>query len=128
MGAAPCASWGRGRHLEDKDFGLWEMRGEPQFFTHSRVMMWAAFDCGVRAVRQHGLPGPVERWEFLREKLATEILDLGFDRDLNSFTQTYGGQQTDAALLALPQVGFLAYDDKRMLGMRAPAAGVRPKS
>jgi GH15 family glucan-1,4-alpha-glucosidase len=104
------------KHLEDKDFGLWEMRGEPQFFTHSRVMMWAAFDSGVRAVRNHGLPGPVERWEHLRDKLATEILDLGFDRDLNSFTQTYGGQQTDAALLALPQVGFLAYDDERMLG------------
>jgi GH15 family glucan-1,4-alpha-glucosidase len=104
------------KHLEDKDFGLWEMRGEPQFFTHSRVMMWAAFDSGVRAVRNHGLPGPVERWEHLRDKLATEILDLGFDRNLNSFTQTYGGQQTDAALLALPQVGFLAYDDERMLG------------
>ncbi|MGX9900982.1 glycoside hydrolase family 15 protein [Arthrobacter sp. SA17] len=104
------------KHLEDKDFGLWEMRGEPQYFTHSRVMMWAAFDSGVRAVRNHGLPGPVERWEQLRDKLADEILDLGFNRDLNSFTQTYGGQQTDAALLALPQVGFLAYDDERMLG------------
>jgi GH15 family glucan-1,4-alpha-glucosidase len=47
--------------------------------------------------------------------LAAEVVDLGFNRDLNSFTQTYGGQQTDAALLALPQVGFLAYDDERML-------------
>jgi GH15 family glucan-1,4-alpha-glucosidase len=103
-------------HLEDKDFGLWEMRGDAQYFTHSRVMMWAAFDSGVRAVRDHGLPGPAEHWEQLREGLATEIMDLGFNRDLNSFTQTYGGRQTDAALLALPQVGFLAYDDERMLG------------
>ncbi|PVZ58424.1 glycoside hydrolase family 15 protein [Arthrobacter sp. H-02-3] len=102
-------------HLEDKDFGLWEVRGDAQYFTHSRVMMWAAFDSGVRAVRDHGLPGPVEQWERLRENLAAEVVDLGFNRDLNSFTQTYGGQQTDAALLALPQVGFLAYDDERML-------------
>ena len=103
-------------HLQDKDFGLWEMRGDAQYFTHSRVMMWAAFDSGVRAVRDHGLPGPLQHWERLRDRLAAEIMDLGFNRDLNSFTQTYGGQQTDAALLALPQVGFLAYDDERMLG------------
>ena len=103
-------------HLEDKDFGLWEMRGDAQHFTHSRVMMWAAFDSGVRAVRDHGLPGPFQLWERLRDRVAAEIMDLGFNRDLNSFTQTYGGQQTDAALLALPQVGFLAYDDERMLG------------
>lgn len=103
-------------HLDDKDFGLWEMRGSAQYFTHSRVMMWAAFDCGVRAVRDHGLPGPLEHWQELREQLRTEILNKGFNRDLRSFTQTYGGRQTDAALLALPQVGFLAYSDQRMLG------------
>jgi GH15 family glucan-1,4-alpha-glucosidase len=103
-------------HFDDKDFGLWEMRGTAQYFTHSRVMMWAAFDCGVRAVRDHGLPGPLERWDRLRELLRTEIMDRGFNRELNSFTQTYGGRQTDAALLALPQVGFLAYSDERMLG------------
>jgi GH15 family glucan-1,4-alpha-glucosidase len=104
------------KHFEDKDLGLWEMRGDPQHFTHSRVMMWAAYDSGVRGVRDHGLPGPIEHWERLRDRLASEIMDLGFNRELNSFTQTYGGQQTDAALLALPQVGFLAYNDDRMLG------------
>ncbi|KRE59381.1 glycoside hydrolase family 15 [Arthrobacter sp. Soil736] len=103
-------------HLEDRDFGLWEMRGSAQYFTHSRAMMWAAFDCGVRAVRDHGLPGPLEHWQELRERLRAEILNKGFNCDLGSFTQTYGGRQVDAALLALPQVGFLAYSDQRMLG------------
>lgn len=104
------------KHIEDKDFGLWEMRGEAQYFTHSRVMMWAAFDCGIRAVRQHGLPGDSGLWERLRERLRTEIMASGFNVELNSFTQTYGAQQTDAALLVLPQVGFIAHDDERMLG------------
>ncbi len=103
-------------HLNDKDFGLWEMRGKARYFTHSRVMMWAAFDCGVRAVRDHGLAGPLEHWRELRGLLRREILNKGFNRDLRSFTQTYGGRQADAALLALPQVGFLAYSDQRMLG------------
>jgi GH15 family glucan-1,4-alpha-glucosidase len=104
------------KHFDDKDFGLWEMRGSAQYFTHSRVMMWAAFDCGVRAVRDHGRPGPGEHWEELRRRLRAEIMERGFNVELNSFTQTYGGNQTDAALLALPQVGFLAYDDEHMLG------------
>ncbi|MEV8149767.1 glycoside hydrolase family 15 protein [Arthrobacter sp. NPDC080073] len=104
------------KHFDDKDFGLWEMRGRAQYFTHSRVMMWAAFDCGVRAVRDHGLQGPLEHWKELRERLRTEIMEQGFNRELNSFTQTYGGTEVDAALLALPQVGFLAYADERMLG------------
>ncbi|MFJ4030320.1 glycoside hydrolase family 15 protein [Paenarthrobacter sp. NPDC089989] len=104
------------KHLDDRDYGLWEIRGEPRFFTHSRVMMWAAFDCGIRAVRDHGLEGPAEHWEHLREKLREEIMDRAFNPGLNSFTQTYGGTQTDAALLVMPQVGFLPYGHERMLG------------
>jgi GH15 family glucan-1,4-alpha-glucosidase len=103
------------KHFNDKDFGLWEMRGEAQYFTHSRVMMWAAFDCGVRAVRSHGLSGPASRWAELRDQLRAEILNQGFNRELHTFTQTYGSRQVDASLLALPQVGFLPYDDARML-------------
>jgi len=103
-------------HFDNMDYGLWEMRGDAQYFTHSRVMMWAAFDCGVRGVRMHGLPGDVERWEQLREELRMEIMSNGFNPRIKSFTQTYGGEQTDAALLVIPQVGFLAYNDEHMLG------------
>lgn len=102
------------KHFSDRDFGLWEMRGSARYFTHSRVMMWAAFDCGVRAVRDHGLPGPVARWEEIRKRLRMEILDRGFNEELKSFTQSYDGRHVDAALLALPQVGFIAYSDPRM--------------
>ncbi len=104
------------RNLDRKDHGIWEMRGELQNFTHSRVMMWAAFDCGVRAVRDHGLKGPAERWEELREQLRREIMEQGFNAELNTFTQTYGGSTTDASLLVIPQVGFVGYNSPEMLG------------
>lgn len=104
------------KHLAAKDHGIWEMRGELLHFTHSRVMMWAAFDCGARAVRDHGLEGPVERWESLRDQLHAEIMEHGFNKELNTFTQTYGGTTTDASLLVLPQVGFVAYSSPEMLG------------
>lgn len=104
------------KHFDDKDFGLWEMRGEAQYFTHSRVMMWAAFNSGIRAVQIHGLPGDAKKWETLRGRLREEIMREGFNQSIDSFTQTYGGRQTDAALLVMPQVGFLPYNDKHMLG------------
>lgn len=104
------------RHFDDKDQGLWEMRGDPHYFTHSRVMMWAAFDCGVKAVQTYGLPGPVERWTELRDQLKAEVLAQGFNQEMGSFTQTYGGTTTDASLLVLPHVGFIEYDDPQMLG------------
>jgi GH15 family glucan-1,4-alpha-glucosidase len=104
------------KHLAAKDHGIWEMRGELLHFTHSRVMMWAAFDCGARAVRDHGLEGPVERWETLRDQLKAEIMEHGFNKELNTFTQTYGGTTTDASLLVLPQVGFVGYSSPEMLG------------
>ncbi len=104
------------KHLEEPDRGIWEMRGTPQHFTHSRVMMWAAFDRAAKAARIHGLDGPVEVWEGLRDGLREEVMERGWDPELNSFTQFYGSGTVDASLLQLPQVGFLAYDDELMEG------------
>ncbi len=103
--------------LDRQDHGIWEMRGETAFFTHGRAMMWAAFDRGVRAVEKHGLEdGMVERWRELRDQLRDEVLEKGFDKELNSFVQYYGGTEVDASLLQIAQVGLVDYDDPRMLG------------
>ena len=61
-------------HWEEPDNGLWEIRGPLQKFTHSRVMVWAAFDRAIRAVEEHGLHGPVERWRELREAVREEVM------------------------------------------------------
>jgi GH15 family glucan-1,4-alpha-glucosidase len=108
------------RHIEANwerpDNGIWEIRGEERSFTHSRVMLWAALGCGIRGVLDHGLAGPVDRWIALREKIAAEIEARGFDRERNTYTQFYGGTSVDASLLQLAHVGYVAYDDPRMLG------------
>jgi GH15 family glucan-1,4-alpha-glucosidase len=103
-------------HWDLADRGIWEIRGEPRAFTHSRVMMWAALDRAVRAVREHGLDGPVERWEALRDRIRDEIEAKGFNASRNSYVQSYGSTAVDASLLHLPQVGYCEPDDPRMLG------------
>ena len=102
--------------ISQPDRSMWEIKGEPQIFTHSQVMLWAAFDAGVAAVESHGLEGNAQLWAACRDEVAEEIITRGFNVELNSFVQTYDGHEVDAALLQLPQVGFIAADDPRMVG------------
>ncbi|WP_179871968.1 glycoside hydrolase family 15 protein [Microcella indica] len=104
------------QNLDREDNGIWEIRGPHQRFTHSRAMIWAAFDRGIAAVRTHGLRGPVERWELVRAQLGDEIERLGFNAERGHYVQHYATTEVDASLLQLAQIGYVAYDDPRMLG------------
>lgn len=106
-------------NLDRKEHGIWEMRGDLHYFTHSRVMIWAAFDRAIKAVEDHGFDGPVDHWKALRARLADEIEEKGWNHEINSYTQTYGSTEVDASLLQLPQVGYLDYNDPRMLSTMA---------
>jgi len=107
-------------HLETTwqvhDHGIWEMRGPPREFTHSRMMCWVAFDRAVKSAEQFGLPGPVDRWRRVREAIHADVLKHGFNEKRNTFTQYYGGHTLDASLLVMPQVGFLPPNDPRLIG------------
>ncbi|WP_158863509.1 glycoside hydrolase family 15 protein [Leifsonia sp. AG29] len=107
-------------YLEDNwrmpDHGIWEIRGEPQHFTHSRGLVWAAFDCAVRAVEDYGLDGPVDRWRRERDAVRAEIEANGWDAERQTYVQYYGSSEVDASLLQLAQVGFVSPEDPRMLG------------
>jgi GH15 family glucan-1,4-alpha-glucosidase len=105
-----CETW------QEPDHGLWEIRGERRHSTHSRVMVWAAFDRAVRAVEEDGLEGPVERWREGRDAVCEAILTDGYDGRRNTFTQHDQTDEVDASLLVLPLVGFIKGDDPRMLG------------
>lgn len=100
--------------MDRPDNGIWEIRGEPQMFTHSRVMMWAAFDRGVRGVEEGGLDGDVDLWRRMRAQMRAEIDEKGVD-PAGHFVQHYGSDDVDASLLVLPRVGYCAPDDPRML-------------
>jgi GH15 family glucan-1,4-alpha-glucosidase len=104
------------KNWQEPDNGLWEIRGPQRHFTHSRAMVWAAFDRAVTAVEQHGLKGPVDRWREIRDAVREEVLTRGFNADANTFTQHYDTNEVDASLLVLPQIGFVEGDDPRMLG------------
>ncbi|MEV5410628.1 glycoside hydrolase family 15 protein [Thermopolyspora sp. NPDC052614] len=98
------------------DEGLWEVRGPRRHFVHSKLMAWVALDRGVRQVERFGRNGPAARWSELRDRVHAEICAKGYDPARNTFTQSYGSRELDAALLLIPQTGFLPPDDPRVIG------------
>ncbi|MFN8661276.1 MAG: glycoside hydrolase family 15 protein [Thermomicrobiales bacterium] len=117
------SNWALLRHLltwledgwREKDAGIWEVRGEPRHFTHSKVMAWVAFDRGVRMCEEFGLEGPVARWRAIRDEIHAEVLERAWSPRLEAFTQSYGVDELDASVLQMPIVGFLDARDPRFI-------------
>jgi GH15 family glucan-1,4-alpha-glucosidase len=101
------------------DEGIWEVRGPRRHFTHSKVMAWLAVDRMIQTVETFGGEGPVERWQALRTAIHEDVCRRGFDPELNSFVQYYGGKELDASLLMIAMVGFLPPEDPRVRGTLA---------
>ncbi|MFJ4815083.1 glycoside hydrolase family 15 protein [Streptomyces sp. NPDC088801] len=99
------------------DEGLWEVRGGRRQFVHSKVMVWVAADRAVRTLERHPeLDGDLDGWRALRDEVHQEVCEKGYDPERNTFTQSYGSRELDAALLLIPRVGFLPPDDPRVIG------------
>ena len=79
-------------------------------------MCWVAFDRAIKGIDQIGLEGPRAHWEKVRAKIAAEVLEKAYDRERNTFVQSYGARDLDASLLLIPLLGFLPPDDPRVLG------------
>jgi len=107
-------------HLEriwrEPDRGIWEIRGAPRHFTHSKVMAWVAVDRVIRSAEQFRLKGPLRRWRMLRRRIHQDVCRRGFNRKVGAFVRSYDSRDLDASILLLPLVGFLPMSDRRVRG------------
>ena len=100
-------------HRNDPDQGIWEIRGDPQQFTASKVLCWVAADRGINLARERGDTARAERWQKAADEMKADILDKGVD-DRDRFRQHYANDELDASLLLIPILGFLPPDDARV--------------
>ena len=104
-------------HVWDQpDDGIWETRGGRKHFTHSKVMAWVALDRAIKHYEQYDGGGDIKRWKKNRDLIHKEVCEKGFNKRLNSFTQSYGSKELDASCLRIGLVGFLPMDDPRIIG------------
>jgi GH15 family glucan-1,4-alpha-glucosidase len=132
-GLAPSpAGWSLERALlghlaavwDQPDHGIWEVRGGPRHFTHSKVMAWVAFDRAVKSVETFKLEGAYEDWRKLAARIHADVCRNAWRDDLGSFVQSYGSDELDASLLLIPLVGFLPPEDPRV---RATVAAIEQR-
>ncbi|HTW13229.1 MAG TPA: glycoside hydrolase family 15 protein [Solirubrobacteraceae bacterium] len=100
---------------DQPDCGIWEWRGDPRHFVHSKACCWAAVDRGLRLAEEGSRRAPVRRWRRAREQIREAIETRGYDKRRGIFVQSFDGQALDGALLLLPVVGFIEFDDERMV-------------
>ena len=98
----------------EPDSGIWEVRGGPRHFVHSKVMCWVALDRGLEIAERYGFPADRERWRQARDAIRAEVLVRGWSAAKGAFVQAFGSEELDATALLLPLLGFLPFDDPRV--------------
>ncbi|WP_460351985.1 glycoside hydrolase family 15 protein [Actinoallomurus acanthiterrae] len=104
---AALANW----HKPDR--GMWEVRGEPQHFTSSKLFCWLAAHRGAQLATVRGDGERAERWQRAADEMHADILENAVD-ERGVFVQHYGTKALDASVLLIPMLGFLPPDDKRV--------------
>ena len=100
----------------EPDDGIWETRGGRKHFVHSKVMAWVALDRAIQHHERFGGGGDVKNWRKNRDLIHKQVCAKGFNRRLNSFTQSYGSKELDASCLLIGLFNFLPMDDPRIIG------------
>ncbi|GHO72813.1 glucoamylase [Ktedonobacter sp. SOSP1-85] len=102
-------------HWHEPDEGIWEVRGGPKPFVHSRLMSWVAFDRAIRLTRHRGWYAPLDEWLRTSGIIYEEIMRKGWSDKKESFVQYYGSEAVDASVLLISITKFLGATDPRML-------------
>jgi alpha,alpha-trehalase len=95
------------------DRGIWEVRGDPQHFTSSKLMCWVALDRGARLAELREDWERATHWRAVADEIHADICEHALD-DRGVFTQHYGTEALDASVLLMPLVRFLPADDPRI--------------
>jgi GH15 family glucan-1,4-alpha-glucosidase len=100
---------------QEKDQGIWEVRGDPQHFLYSKVMCWVALDRAIELAPLLDAADRVDEWKRTRDEIWQTVVTDGWSEEAGAFTQYVGSTALDASNLMMPIVGFLPADDPRML-------------
>jgi GH15 family glucan-1,4-alpha-glucosidase len=108
-------------HVADRwrepDAGLWEVRGDPAHYVHSKLMAWLALDRVLRIAGSHRSSARRRaRWAIERDAIARDVMANGFDPARGTFVRAYGRRDLDAALLVLPLLGLDSPRSARVVG------------
>ena len=94
-------------HWREPDRGIWEVRGEPQHFTSSKVMCWVACDRGARLARLREDAERAQRWQAAADEIHADVCAQRASTSAACSSQHYDTDALDASCLLIPLVRFL---------------------
>ena len=102
------------KNWDRPDDGIWEVRGGQQHFVYSKVMAWVALDRSIRLANKRSFPADLFEWTKVRDKIFLEVVDKGWNKEMQAFDQYYGSNTLDASNLMMPLVFFMSPYDPMM--------------
>jgi GH15 family glucan-1,4-alpha-glucosidase len=104
-----CAIW------REPDCGIWEVRGEPLHFTHSKMMCWVALDRAVRLAEAGRLPrGRLAGWSEEARTIHDFVERRCWSDELSTYVRSAGSTELDASLLLGALMAFPSDRDPQM--------------
>ncbi|KAK4237034.1 hypothetical protein C8A03DRAFT_45052 [Achaetomium macrosporum] len=103
--------------MHQPDMSIWEVRNNKQNFTYSKIMLWVAFDRGLRLADKRNFPCPNRvKWLEARDGLYEEIMEKAYNKEMKCFIQSYeSNTMLDSSILIAPLVFFIAPNDPRFV-------------
>ena len=106
-----CTIW------RQPDRGIWEVRMEPEHFTHSKAMCWVALDRAIRLAETAVLPARhLSCWRAEATAIRAFIDDRCWSQRKQSYVRFAGTEDVDASLLMMPIMRYTDARDPRMVG------------
>lgn len=96
----------------EPDHGIWEERHRPRHHVYSKVMCWLTIDRAVTLAETYGRASDPQ-WPVLRDQIAADVLENGWNDEVKAFTTAYDGTDLDAASLHVGMVGLVDPSDPR---------------
>ncbi|OUS32571.1 hypothetical protein A9Q99_00420 [Gammaproteobacteria bacterium 45_16_T64] len=104
-----CDQW------NDKDEGIWEVRGDKKHFTYSKLMCWVGLDRAIIMAKEREESTDLMLWVEERKKIREFILTECVHKEKQYLTQSPCSDSSDASNLLAIILAFLPPNDPIMM-------------
>jgi len=103
------------RVWDQPDAGIWEYRGIANVHTSSAMFCWAGCDRLALIAAHLGEDDRANYWRHAANDMRDTLLERAWNPERKALTAAFGGQDLDASLLLLAQLGMVANDHPKFV-------------
>jgi GH15 family glucan-1,4-alpha-glucosidase len=97
------------------DAGIWEFRGRQRIHTHSVAMCWAGCNRLAAIAHRLGFTDAAAGWNEVADRMHAAMMEHAWNAKLGAFTAAFGGEDLDASVLLLHELGAIEANDPRFV-------------